>query len=561
MFLNILIETEKYKKSSRLTKAIIKKSHQNKKRLKDLAGIEKIQPDLKELIYLLRSSKKTSQFTNRLQSKGFLFVGPPGTGKTLLAQAIAGTAGVTLYATVASEFIDGQKGIGCCRLRDLFEKAKKDSPSIIFIDEIDTLAKAREGRINSLNQQTTDEEKIQIFTEFLVQMDGFSKQENIIIIGATNFCENLDPAFLRPGRFDRLFQLESPNQKTRVSILRLHVNKHNKKRGENIIKWAQFAQLTAGFTGADLSAMVNESLLYAIRTKNRSIHDTQTLEHGFKRIATYSGPKNEIGQTEVFSKIQDAYYKASKQLFATYFKKSFQKHFLPPIFFFHLENRPKNQRYLRLENEEQKMQFDYLPKKYLEIQLIEYLIGIATESFILNKISSEFWLSQQGEKDMQKATNLIHKMVSDYAMEIDHFFFEKSYNTVFEKDWGEFWSLFQKEWNNYLQDKKDRGIKMDWRFFESWAWLETNQIYTQRNSFLWNESILDKNKESLLPDLYYQPQQNRIIGLDELLKNYLMKSYCRAVCLVKKEMDYLDLIAHQNLLKGINCILKDRFLF
>nr|ANA57015.1 cell division protein [Pyramimonas parkeae] len=521
MFLNILLETEKYKKSSRLTKAIIKKPHQNKKRLKDLAGIEKIQPDLKELIYLLRSSKKTSQFTNRLQSKGFLFIGPPGTGKTLLAQAIAGTAGVTLYATVASEFIDGQKGIGCCRLRDLFEKAKNDSPSIIFIDEIDTLAKAREGRINSLNQQTTDEEKIQIFTEFLVQMDGFSKQENIIIIGATNFCENLDPAFLRPGRFDRLFQLESPNQKTRVSILRLHVNKHNK--GKGIIKWAQFAQLTAGFTGADLAAMVNESLLYAIRTKNRSIHDTQSLEHGFKRIATYSESKNEIGQTEVFSKIQDAYYKASKQLFAIYFKKSFQKHFLPPIFFFHLENRPKNQRYLRLENEEQKMQFDYLPKKYLEIQLIEYLIGIAA----VNKISSEFWLSQQGEKDMQKATYLIHKMVSDYAMEIDYFFFQKSH--IFQKDW--------------------KGIKMDWRFFESWAWLETNQIYTQRNSFQWNESILDKNKESLLPDLYYQPEQNRMIELDELLKNYLMKSYCRAVCLVKKEMDYLDLIAHQILLK------------
>jgi ATP-dependent Zn protease len=574
----IIGKLEEKKKSSKLTRALIKKPAQNNKRLKDLAGIEKIQPNLKELIQSLKASQWgfLPFITQRPIPKGFLLVGPPGTGKTLLAQAIAGTAQVTLFATVASEFLDSQKGVGCARLRDLFNKARKSSPAIIFIDEIDTLGKAREGTIHSLNKGNSNEEKIQIFTEFLVQLDGFSKNEKVVIIGATNFSDSLDPAFIRPGRFDRLFQLDHPNQKARIAILKLHIEKSNKKHRQSIINWGRVSQLTTGFTGADLSAMVNESLLYSIRTKNKTIHDTNSLEHGFYRIATYSKPKKVMNswlknQQELLAETQNAYYQASKQLFAIYFKKSFQKNLTLPVFF--IEDRPKNPRYLTLENEVKKTEIKLLPKKLVKLELINSLIGVATEFMLLerlnlnsNRISDKyFWLSEQGEADLYEGSRLVSQMINEYALIDDSLFFEdiqtKHENFINKPNpnWKEFWLIFQNNFDTALREENDKPIQLNWRFFKSWAWLETSSIYTQRKNVHWGESILDEkkqeNKESISPDLFYQTQSLEVTNLhlqsryDSLVQAYLKQAFYEATCILKKDEDYLDFIAYKYLLK------------
>jgi ATP-dependent Zn protease len=582
----IMGKLDEKKKSSKLTRAIIKTSSQNKKRLKDLAGIEKIQPDLKELVQSLRSSQlpllqkfnKQGSSIKRPMPKGFLLVGPPGTGKTLLAQAIAGTAGVTLLATVASEFIDNQKGVGSARLRDLFNKARKHSPAIIFIDEIDTLGKAREGTIhslNSINQASGNEQKIQIFTEFLVQLDGFTKNEKIVVIGATNFSDRLDPAFIRPGRFDRLFQLDHPNQKARIAILKLHIEKRNKKYRQSLINWGRISQLTVGFTGADLSAMVNESLLYSIRSKNNTIHDTNSLEHGFYRIATYSKPKKATNswlknQQGLLAETQNAYYQASKQLFAIYFKKSFKKNLTLPVLF--LKDRPKNPRYLTLESEVKKTEVKILPKRLVKLELIQYLMGVATEYTLFERFKSDsiedtnsFWLSEQAEKDIRGASHLINQMINEYALIDDRLFFEEShvkYNQFIndpDRNWKEFWLIFQNDFNTSLREENDKPIHLNWRFFQSWAWLETNTIYTQKQNLSWGESILDEkkqeNKESISPDFFYQTKSLESANVhyqfkyDLLVQKYLKNAFCEAICILKKDPDYLDFIAYKYLLK------------
>jgi ATP-dependent Zn protease len=583
--LQIIEKLEAKKKNWKLTKAIVKKPYENKKRLEDLAGLEKIQPNLKELIHSLKASQfyQSSFDSRRPIPKGYLFVGPPGTGKTLLAQAIAGTAKVPLFATVASEFLDSRKGAGCARLRDVFSKAKKASPSILFIDEIDTLGKARAGTIDSLNQSPGTDEKLQIFTEFLVQLDGFSKQDKVIIIGATNFADSLDTAFIRPGRFDRVFQLEYPHHKARTAILKLHVDRHNKKRGKTLIDWGKLSQLTVGFTGADLAAMVNESLLYAIRTRDKTVHDTVTLEHGFYRIATYSQPKKLQNswwgdQEKLFTETCEAYYKASKQLFAIYFKKSFGGHLTPPVLF--LKNRPKKPRYLTLENEGKKTRFELLPKKYLKIELMNCLIGIAAESYLLEKVNSNqfetdqlwvqkpnyFWTSRQGEKDLQDASHLVNQMINEYAM-IDETIFFKKFPSERENvsqrqnnNWKEFWIFFQTELSSYLIEENDTPIQINWRFFKSWSWLETNQIYVHRKPLPWDESILDEkkqeNRESISPNLFYRAtslevrHQKLQNNYDELLRHYLKQALYEANFIIKKNKDLLDLTAYQLLLKN-----------
>ena len=583
--LQIIEKLEAKKKNWKITKAIIKKPYQNKKRLEDLAGLEKIKPNLEELIHSLKSSQfyQSSFDSRRPIPKGYLFVGPPGTGKTLLAQAIAGTAQVPLFATVASEFLDSRKGAGCARLRDVFSKAKKASPAILFIDEIDTLGKARTGTIDSLNHAPGTEEKLQIFTEFLVQLDGFSKQDKVVIIGATNFSDSLDTAFIRPGRFDRVFQLEYPHHKARTAILKLHVDRHNKKRGKTLIDWGKLSQLTVGFTGADLAAMVNESLLYAIRIRDKTVHDTVTLEHGFYRIATYSQPQKLQNswwgdQERLFTETCQAYYKGSKQLFAIYFKKSFGGHLTPPVLF--LKNRPKKPRYLTLENEGKKTRFELLPKKYLKIELMNCLIGIAAESYLLEKLSSNqfetnkllipkphfFWTSRQGEKDLQEASYLVNQMISEYAM-IDETLFFKKFPSEQEKlsqrqnnNWKEFWMFFQTEFSSYLIEENDTPIQINWRFFKSWSWLETNQIYVHRKPLPWDESILDEkkqeNRESISPNLFYRAtslevrHQKLQKDYDELLRQYLKQALYEANFLIKKNKDLLDLTAYQLLLKN-----------
>lgn len=229
---------------------------------RDVAGLDEEKEDLEEIVEFLKDPNRFRRMGARIP-KGVLLVGPPGTGKTLLAKAIAGEAGVPFFSTSGSEFVEMFVGVGASRVRDLFEEAKKHSPCIVFIDEIDAVARQRGVGIGG-----SHDEREQTLNQLLVEMDGFAENEGIIILAATNRVDILDPAILRPGRFDRKIAVSRPDVKGREEILKLHSK--NKPLSEDV-QLKKIAQTTAGFTGADLENLMNEAALIAARKKKNLI--------------------------------------------------------------------------------------------------------------------------------------------------------------------------------------------------------------------------------------------------------------------------------------------------
>lgn len=223
---------------------------------KSVAGLSEEKEELQEIVDFLRNPKKYIQVGARIP-KGVLLVGPPGTGKTLLAKAVAGEAGVAFFSISGSDFVEMFVGVGASRVRDLFEEAKKNSPCIIFIDEIDAVARRRGTGMGGGH-----DEREQTLNQLLVEMDGFGVNEGIIVMSATNRVDILDPAILRPGRFDRKIGVGRPDIKGREEILRVHSK--GKPLGDDV-DLSQVAQTTAGFTGADLENLLNEAAIYAAR--------------------------------------------------------------------------------------------------------------------------------------------------------------------------------------------------------------------------------------------------------------------------------------------------------
>jgi ATP-dependent 26S proteasome regulatory subunit len=536
------------KEETRQTIAIIKKPFQNSKRLAQLAGIEPFLTDLQELVKCLRNKE-----TKKLPSKGYLLVGPPGVGKTVLAQAIAGEAGVNFFGTTASEFQTGESGIGSARLRNLFINAEKLSPSIVFIDEIDTLGKARKGSINSLaGPNTNDNNQIQLFTEFLVQMDGFSQGSKVAFIGATNFVEWLDPAFIRPGRFDRLFQLELPTSVSRIEILKLHAGSKISKQNQETIPWSYFGQLTEGFSGADLTAMVNESLLCSIRKHNKSIHTIQSLQKGFERIATYSDPENKV-KLDRFQEMQKAYLKASKRLLYSHFTKELDA----PLLF--LNEPEKNIRYKKAQNERQKNYLAYLPKKSLDIQLMYSLIGITAERFFLekltvNKENNHFWLSNYCEADLHNAYLLCEDMSKKYlTLNSNYSTLNRPYKLADIKiKWQFFWQFSEEEFKNTLFIEKDQQFTNNWRFLNFWVWGSTENVYSQMSEPFWQQDFATKKYQTALFDnvqkVYFENniEDKRSLlqfQIDSVLSTYIRQSFEQNLCFLKHEEGLVDLFA------------------
>ncbi len=224
--------------------------------LKDVAGVTEEKEELKEVVDFLKNPKKYIQVGAKMP-KGIILVGPPGTGKTLLAKAVAGEAGVPFFSTSGSDFAEMFVGVGASRVRDLFDQAKKNSPCIVFIDEIDAVA-----RLRGTGMGGGHDEREQTLNQLLVEMDGFSPNEGIIVLAATNRVDILDPAILRPGRFDRKVYVNRPDVKGREEILAVHAK--NKPLGEDV-DLKRTAQTTAGFTGADLENLLNEAALSAAK--------------------------------------------------------------------------------------------------------------------------------------------------------------------------------------------------------------------------------------------------------------------------------------------------------
>ena len=250
----------------------------------DVAGLEEEKEELEEIVDFLKDPKKYTQLGARIP-KGVLLVGPPGTGKTLLAKAVSGEAGVPFFSISGSDFVEMFVGVGASRVRDLFEEAKKNAPCIVFIDEIDAVARRRGTGMGGGH-----DEREQTLNQLLVEMDGFGVNEGIIVMSATNRVDILDPAILRPGRFDRKVAVGRPDIKGRKEILQVHAK--NKPLGDDV-DLDQVAQTTAGFTGADLENLLNEAAIYAAK-ENRAYVVQADIDHSFVKVGIGTEKKSRV---------------------------------------------------------------------------------------------------------------------------------------------------------------------------------------------------------------------------------------------------------------------------
>ncbi|AQY49835.1 putative cell division protein ftsH [Listeria weihenstephanensis FSL R9-0317] len=266
------------------SKAKLYNDDKNKVRFTDVAGADEEKQELVEVVDFLKDPRKFAELGARIP-KGVLLVGPPGTGKTLLARAVAGEAGVPFFSISGSDFVEMFVGVGASRVRDLFENAKKNAPCIIFIDEIDAV-----GRQRGAGMGGGHDEREQTLNQLLVEMDGFGGNEGIIIIAATNRADVLDPALLRPGRFDRQIMVDRPDVKGREAVLQVHAR--NKPLAKSVDLKA-IAQRTPGFSGADLENLLNEAALVAARSDKKQI-DMKDLDEASDRVIAGPAKKNRV---------------------------------------------------------------------------------------------------------------------------------------------------------------------------------------------------------------------------------------------------------------------------
>jgi len=264
----------------------------------DVAGAEESKEELKEIVEFLREPQKFIQLGARIP-KGVLLVGPPGTGKTLLAKAVSGEAGVPFFSISGSEFVEMFVGVGASRVRDLFDQAKRHSPCIVFVDEIDAVGRQRGAGLGG-----SHDEREQTLNQMLVEMDGFDTDTNVIIMAATNRPDILDPALLRPGRFDRRVTLDRPDMRGREAILRVHIKG---KPVEPTADLGSVARGTPGFVGADLENLVNEAAILAARRNKKSIGQSE-LEEAIERVVM--GPERKSRLISAEEKRIIAYHEA-----------------------------------------------------------------------------------------------------------------------------------------------------------------------------------------------------------------------------------------------------------
>jgi cell division protease FtsH len=355
---------------------------------RDVAGMDKVKQELKETIEFLKDPSKFRKLGAKVP-KGVLLVGPPGTGKTLLARAVAGEAGVPFYSISGSEFIEMFVGVGASRVRDMFKKAKESQPSIIFIDEIDAVGRTRGAGLGGGH-----DEREQTLNQLLSEMDGFESHEEVIVMAATNRPDVLDPALLRPGRFDRHIVIDRPGLKERKAILEVHVK--NKIVSEDI-DLEKIARGTPGMTGADLENITNEAALIAIR-KNKDKIDMSDFEEARDIILMGSVREETISDTE---KRITAYHEAGHALVAWNLPGT------DPIHKVSIIPRGMAMGVTQLLPEEDR---HYYPKTYLMNRLSVALAGRVAEKIVFNDTSSG------AQNDLKEATSLAEKMVAQWGM-------------------------------------------------------------------------------------------------------------------------------------------------
>ena len=355
----------------------------------DVAGAEEEKGELQEIVEFLRDPERFTALGARIP-KGVLLVGPPGTGKTLIAKAVAGEAGVHFLSISGSDFVELYVGVGASRVRDLFEQAKKEAPAIVFIDEIDAVGRRRGAGLGGGH-----DEREQTLNQLLVEMDGFGSNEGVIVLAATNRQDILDPALLRPGRFDRQIYVGLPDIRGREAILKVHAK--TKPLAEDV-SLAQIAQATAGFTGADLANLLNEAALLAARQHSQFITAAHLHEAMLKVIA---GPEKKSRVVTDHARRLTAYHEAGHAVVI---------HQLPtqdPVHQITIVPRgPAGGMTISLPTEDKA----YLSKKELEERIAVCLGGRVAEELVLQDVSTG------ASSDIQKASEIARAMVTKYGM-------------------------------------------------------------------------------------------------------------------------------------------------
>lgn len=365
------------------------KDEKRKTTFKDVAGADEEKAELEEIVEFLKSPEAFNALGARIP-KGVLLVGPPGTGKTLLARAVAGEAGVPFFSISGSDFVEMYVGVGASRVRDLFEQAKKNSPSILFIDEIDAV-----GRHRGAGMGGGHDEREQTLNQLLIEMDGFGANEGVIIIAATNRPDILDPALLRPGRFDRQLTVGYPDVKGREEILKVHAR--NKPLAPDV-DLKTIAKSTAGFTGADLENLLNEAALLAARRKKKAVTMDEIEEATVKCVVGTEKKSHKISDKE---KNLTAYHEAGHAVAAYHLDSQDPVHQISII--------PRGMAggyTMQLPSEDK----SYRSKNEMLDELVVLLGGRVAEAITLDDISTG------ASNDIERATEIARKMVTRYGM-------------------------------------------------------------------------------------------------------------------------------------------------
>ncbi|WMI80847.1 ATP-dependent zinc metalloprotease FtsH [Anaerotignum sp. MB30-C6] len=395
------------------SKAKMSVEGENKVTFENVAGCDEEKAELEELVHFLRTPQKFTDLGARIP-KGVLLVGPPGTGKTLLAKAVAGEAGVPFFSISGSDFVEMFVGVGASRVRDLFEQAKKNAPSIVFIDEIDAVGRRRGAGLGGGH-----DEREQTLNQLLVEMDGFGINESIIIIAATNRADILDPALLRPGRFDRQVYVGRPDVKGREAILRVH-SKGKPLAAEVDLKVV--AQTTAGFTGADLANLLNEAALLSARANKAEI-DMEEIQRALIKIGVGTEKKTRVISEK--EKYITAYHESGHAILFEVLSE------LDPVHSISIIPTGMAGGYTMPLPGEDKM---YMTKMYMEQDIISFLGGRAAEYIVIKDITTG------ASNDIERATAMARNMVTKYGMSdvLGPIQFGEESNEVFiGRDWGQ----------------------------------------------------------------------------------------------------------------------------
>lgn len=429
----------------------------SKVRFTDVAGAEEEKQELQEIVDFLKDPKKFTEIGARIP-KGVLLVGPPGTGKTLFAKAVAGEANVPFFSISGSDFVEMFVGVGASRVRDLFDQAKKSMPCIVFIDEIDAVGRQRGAGLGGGN-----DEREQTLNQLLVQMDGFESNDSIIVMAATNRADILDPALMRPGRFDRQIYVNVPDVKGREEIFKVH--SRNKPLASNI-NFKNLARLTSGFTGADIENLLNEAAILAARD-NRKLINTEDISEAINKVIAGPAKKSRV-VTERDKRIT-AYHESGHAIVAKLSKNCDNVHEVSII----PRGMAAGYTITLPENDDN----HYTKNKLLD-QIAMMLGGRAAEEIVIKDVSAG------ASNDIQRASKIARKMVTEWGMsdEIGNLYLGASEEVFIGRDYQT-----QLSYSDEMAAKIDKEVKS----------IIDRQYQVALNILKENRAIMDKMVKAL----------------------------------------------------------------